>query len=114
MAVIKLEARVSQPPVFDGVFRIPVDIDKVIITENGAQIIKKDGIDVVERVRRTPSITYRYQLNHSTALPIFEGDRIRVYMGEIGIFSIQERSAERIELLNEEGNVRAIYKVRED
>lgn len=45
----------------------------------------------------------------STALPIFNGDHLRIYISDLGIGNIQEREAEKIELLDSHKKVRAVY-----
>lgn len=85
-------------------FRIPVQV-------LSAEVLSEDVPDRTEREQvllGTEILIY----NRHTALPIFRGDRIRadVIMSRDGVYHFPKRYVESIiELLDEHGEVRAIF-----
>lgn len=105
---IKIEARVKDIPTYKPSvgFLIPVQVAEVDFT--GVSDIPQDRIpEFRENLMHTPLLLYK------GILPVFYGDRIRAYLDYRGIAHIEHfhdpEIPEMIELLNNEGFVRARY-----
>ena len=112
---IVLEAVVSDPPIFDGSFHIPIVVNSFRIIEKTdvIQNLEENRVDYGNNILRTPGVEYGGAYI-STVLPIFNGDYLRIYISDLGIGNIQEREAEKIELLDSDKRVRAVYEKRRD
>ncbi|MAG47990.1 hypothetical protein CL617_05270 [archaeon] len=106
--IIKLESIIKEAPVFERGSIIPIQVDNVKILERTELIesYEKEGINYRQNLRESQNIIF----SEDTALPIFKGDKIRAYVEELGLANVQDRTAYRIELLDDNGNAKAIYK----
>jgi len=73
------------------------------------QNLEENRIDYGKNILSTPSVEFGGAYIH-TALPIFNGDYLRIYISDLGIGNVQEREVERIELLDDSRKkIRAVY-----
>ena len=108
---IVLEAVVNDAPVFNWSFHIPIVVEKflVVYKTDVIQNLEENRIDYGKNILSTPSVEFGGAYIH-TALPIFNGDYLRIYISDLGIGNVQEREVERIELLDDSRKkIRAVY-----
>ena len=111
---IKLEARVNGAPWrYNCGFDMPVQVEKVEFLSGISYV---DMEKFREELSKTKVISYFPGGSSPIILPIFEGDRIRAHGNKNGMcetFSHGENDicirATVIELLDEQGNIRATY-----
>lgn len=101
---IKLEGTVSDTPVYDGAFRIPFHVDSIEFIDS---LVIFEGAEEKYRKNLSENIS---SIKHFYPLPIFRGDKLRVYGDEIDMYSHTPRI---IELLDEQNQVRVVYRKEE-